>query len=257
VPEGRLDGAEIARRVTMHEGQVPLHTLRADIDYGFVEAKTAMGRIGIKVWLYKGDILPEVKEVAAEEPAGEIIEETIAQPPVVAEPAMKQTVTEVDSKTEEKAEVTPVKGKVKETEAITEKVAEPEAVVEVTSEETVKVTDKAETEKVVEVKPKKASVSRVAKAKTTKGEAKEKVEAAGVEQETAKVETKKGKKKEAKPVEEETVEIAEVKEAEAAETTELAVEEKGTVAEASVEPVVAENDEAGSVEDQGEDNVTT
>jgi len=56
---GRLGGAEIARRLTMHEGQVPLHTLRADIDYGFVEAHTVMGRIGIKVWMYHGDILPE------------------------------------------------------------------------------------------------------------------------------------------------------------------------------------------------------
>ncbi len=61
---GRLGGAEIARRLTTHEGQVPLHTLRADIDYGFVEARTAMGRIGVKVWIYKGDILPEVKEEA-------------------------------------------------------------------------------------------------------------------------------------------------------------------------------------------------
>ncbi len=67
---GRLDGAEIARRVTMHEGQVPLHTLRADIDYGFTEAHTTMGRIGIKVWLYRGDILPERKEVEEEAMAG-------------------------------------------------------------------------------------------------------------------------------------------------------------------------------------------
>lgn len=59
---GRLDGAEIARRVIMHEGRVPLHTLRADIDYGFTEAKTVMGRIGIKVWIYKGEILPEKEE---------------------------------------------------------------------------------------------------------------------------------------------------------------------------------------------------
>ena len=56
---GRLGGAEIARRQTMHQGQVPLHTLRADIDYGFTEARTTLGRIGIKVWIYKGDILPE------------------------------------------------------------------------------------------------------------------------------------------------------------------------------------------------------
>ncbi|MFH0847302.1 MAG: 30S ribosomal protein S3 [Chloroflexota bacterium] len=58
---GRLAGAEIARRQLMHEGRVPLQTLRADIDYGFTEAHTIMGRIGIKVWIYKGDILPESK----------------------------------------------------------------------------------------------------------------------------------------------------------------------------------------------------
>ncbi|MBI4267873.1 MAG: 30S ribosomal protein S3 [Chloroflexi bacterium] len=58
---GRLGGAEIARRLSMHEGQVPLHTLRADIDYGFIEARTVMGRIGVKVWIFKGEILPERK----------------------------------------------------------------------------------------------------------------------------------------------------------------------------------------------------
>jgi len=58
---GRLGGAEIARSETRHEGQMPLHTLRADIDYGFTEAHTLMGRIGVKVWIYKGDILPEVR----------------------------------------------------------------------------------------------------------------------------------------------------------------------------------------------------
>ncbi len=56
---GRLGGGEIARRQTLHQGQVPLHTLRSDIDYGFAEAHTTMGRIGVKVWIYKGDILPE------------------------------------------------------------------------------------------------------------------------------------------------------------------------------------------------------
>ena len=55
---GRLGGAEIARTEWYREGRVPLHTLRADIDYGFREARTSSGRIGVKVWLYKGDILP-------------------------------------------------------------------------------------------------------------------------------------------------------------------------------------------------------
>ena len=73
---GRLGGAEIARRQTAHEGQVPLHTLRADIDYGFTEARTTMGRIGIKVWIYKGQILPEVKPVDTEEKPEEEVAET-------------------------------------------------------------------------------------------------------------------------------------------------------------------------------------
>ena len=55
---GRLGGSEMARREGYREGRVPLHTLRADIDYGFREAKTTFGRIGVKVWIYKGDILP-------------------------------------------------------------------------------------------------------------------------------------------------------------------------------------------------------
>ncbi|MEG1710530.1 MAG: 30S ribosomal protein S3 [Clostridia bacterium] len=58
---GRLDGAEIARREQYHEGSIPLHTLRADIDYGFAEANTTFGKIGVKVWVYKGEILPKAK----------------------------------------------------------------------------------------------------------------------------------------------------------------------------------------------------
>ncbi|SJZ98537.1 30S ribosomal protein S3 [Selenihalanaerobacter shriftii] len=57
---GRLGGAEMARREGYHEGNVPLHTLRADIDYGFAEAYTTFGKIGVKVWINKGEILPEV-----------------------------------------------------------------------------------------------------------------------------------------------------------------------------------------------------
>ncbi len=58
---GRLGGAEIARTEWYREGRVPLHTLKADIDYGFAEARTTYGAIGIKVWMYHGDILPESK----------------------------------------------------------------------------------------------------------------------------------------------------------------------------------------------------
>ena len=54
---GRLGGAEIARTEQYHEGTIPLQTIRADIDYGFAEAKTTYGRIGVKVWIYKGEVL--------------------------------------------------------------------------------------------------------------------------------------------------------------------------------------------------------
>jgi len=77
---GRLNGIEIARTEWYREGRVPLHTLRADIDYGFGEAKTSYGVIGIKVWVYKGEVMPKAEAQAAlpgaapavvpEEPAG-------------------------------------------------------------------------------------------------------------------------------------------------------------------------------------------
>ncbi|MCI8349923.1 MAG: 30S ribosomal protein S3 [Oscillospiraceae bacterium] len=58
---GRLGGAEIARKEAYHEGTIPLQTIRADIDYGFAEAATTYGRIGVKVWLYKGEVLTDTK----------------------------------------------------------------------------------------------------------------------------------------------------------------------------------------------------
>lgn len=59
--KGRLGGAEIARTEQYHEGTIPLQTLRADIDYGFTEAHTTYGKIGVKVWIYRGEILPTKK----------------------------------------------------------------------------------------------------------------------------------------------------------------------------------------------------
>ena len=59
---GRLAGAEIARTETYHEGTIPLQTIRADIDYGFAEANTTYGKIGIKVWIYAGEVLQEAKK---------------------------------------------------------------------------------------------------------------------------------------------------------------------------------------------------
>jgi len=63
---GRLGGAEIARTEWYNEGKVPLHTLRADIDYGFAEANTTYGKIGVKVWIYRGEILPAKKVTQGE-----------------------------------------------------------------------------------------------------------------------------------------------------------------------------------------------
>ena len=71
---GRLNGAEIARNEWYREGRVPLHTLRADIDYGFAEALTTYGILGVKVWIFKGEVFagesPEVVEEAPKKSAG-------------------------------------------------------------------------------------------------------------------------------------------------------------------------------------------
>jgi small subunit ribosomal protein S3 len=113
---GRLGGVEIARREVSHQGQVPLHTLRADIDYGFTEAHTTLGRIGIKVWIYRGDILPEPSRTEVEEAPAESAEaeEKTAEPvapPAEAKPKEKtprrrtrKTTTAKPPLTEEKEE---------------------------------------------------------------------------------------------------------------------------------------------------------
>jgi small subunit ribosomal protein S3 len=122
---GRLGDAEIARRQTMHDGQVPLHTLRADIDYGFTEARTTLGRIGVKVWIFKGEILPEPKELAAEEAApaetvegaeaavemtGEAVEEaTPEEAPVEAEAATGAVAEEAPAKPSRRRKAAEVK----------------------------------------------------------------------------------------------------------------------------------------------------
>lgn len=98
---GRLGGADIARREKAMEGRVPLHTLRADIDYAIAEAATEFGRIGIKVWIYKGDIVPEPRQVPQEEPApADIapIEVTVtASPEAEAAPAPAEAASEPTS----------------------------------------------------------------------------------------------------------------------------------------------------------------
>ncbi len=118
---GRLGGAEIARRLNMHEGQVPLHTLRADIDYGFTEAHTTMGRVGVKVWIYKGDILPQPK--VAEEAAG-------AAPAVEPAPAVESVAeAELAAKVEEKPARAPRKRKTAATKTAEETAPQPVGVV--------------------------------------------------------------------------------------------------------------------------------
>ncbi len=73
---GRLGGAEIARSQSIHQGQMPLHKLRADIDYGFAEARTLMGCIGVKVWIYKGDIISEVRRESVTTEESEVPQNT-------------------------------------------------------------------------------------------------------------------------------------------------------------------------------------
>ncbi len=114
---GRLGDAEIARRQTMHEGQVPLHTLRADIDYGLTEARTTLGRIGVKVWIFKGEILPEPKELAMEEAPAEMAVSAVAEPAAgvtgeateAAAPEEAAAAAKAEAVTEEKAEEAPAK----------------------------------------------------------------------------------------------------------------------------------------------------
>ena len=144
---GRLGNAEIARRQTSHQGQVPLHTLRADIDYGFTEARTTLGRIGVKVWIYKGQILPEAKvveveekpeEAAIEAPAAETESkpaEAAAEAAPAAEPEAKPAevkaeaapAVEPEAKPAETAPAAEPKAKPAEVKAETAPAAEPEA----------------------------------------------------------------------------------------------------------------------------------
>jgi len=124
---GRLGGAEIARTESTREGSIPLHTLRADIDYGVAEAATTYGRIGVKVWIYKGEVLPEVKAEIKPEVKAEVRPK--AKPEIKAEPLPEVVpVIETEAKPKEKVEAKTVKAEVK-TEAAPEEIVEvqPEA----------------------------------------------------------------------------------------------------------------------------------
>jgi small subunit ribosomal protein S3 len=204
VCSGRLGGAEIARREKMGEGRVPLQTLRADIDYGLAEARTQMGRIGVKVWIYKGDILPEREEVEFEEapPPGVVLESgagtvtatpaASAEAPTAAAEAVTEPVAEV--KTEPVAEVKaePV-AEVKaepvaevETEPVAEAEAEPVAEVKA---EPVKKPRKTKAKAAVEVKADTEAETEV-KPKTRKPRAKAKTTAEAVTEAPVETETK-------------------------------------------------------------------
>ena len=199
---GRLAGAEIARVQMMHQGRVPLHTLRADIDYGCTKAKTAMGDIGIKVWVYRGDILPEVEEQAFEEPAAEgaavtapPAEEKAAKPKtrkpkaeVVAEEEAEKPEVEVSVEEETKVEKKPAKA------SATKAKAGAAATEEETKAEKKPAKAKAKTAEVIEEaeeKPKAAKIKTKVK-KEAEAEAEE-------ENKSAKPRVKKTKAKEQEP----------------------------------------------------------
>jgi small subunit ribosomal protein S3 len=103
---GRLGGSEMSRREATMDGRVPLHTIRANIDFGRAEAHTTFGRIGVKVWIYKGEILPERREEAAEE-LGLGAAET---PPSSAAGAVEDGAPPAGELVGTEAEVTPTEG---------------------------------------------------------------------------------------------------------------------------------------------------
>ena len=100
---GRLGGAEMSRKEWYREGRVPLHTLRADIDYGQAEARTTFGRIGVKVWIYKGDILPY--KTASED---KISQEAAMAVGEAGTPATRRVVSAGGGRRRPAAEATPV-----------------------------------------------------------------------------------------------------------------------------------------------------
>ena len=145
---GRLTGSEYSRRETLHQGRVPLHTLRADIDYALAEAHTTLGRTGVKVWIYKGDIIPERKMIPVETPpSAALVEEAQVEEEVKAEAKVEEEVeveAEAEAKVEEEVEVE-AEAKVEE-EVKAEAEAKVEEEVEVEAEAKVEEEVKAEEE---------------------------------------------------------------------------------------------------------------
>ena len=178
---GRLGGAEIARREVMHQGQVPLHTLRADIDYGLTEARTTLGRIGVKVWVYRGDILPETTKPEAEE-APEAAE---AAPKPPAPPRRARAA-------EEKPEAVAKEKPEPKAEAVVEEKPKPKAKAEAVVEEKPK--PKAKAEAVVEEKPKPKAKAEAVVEEKPKAKPKAAAKAAGPEKKATKTKKTGGKK---------------------------------------------------------------
>jgi len=241
---GRLGGTEIARREMRHQGQVPLHKLRADIDYGFTEACTSLGRIGVKVWIYRGDILPEVEaekvsvekiqpvdaEAAAEVPKPE--------PAVAVEPEPAEPIAESVAEPEPEPEPEPVA------------VAEPEPVAEKAEEKPKKPAKAAKAEK-AEEKPKKPA--KAAK-KAEKAEEKPKKPAkAAAKAEKAEEKPKKPAKAAAKA---EKAEEKPKKPAKAAKKAEKAEEKPKKPAKKAAKPKKAKADESAAVESEEKDATT-
>jgi small subunit ribosomal protein S3 len=191
---GRLGGVEIARRQVMHQGRVPLHTLRADIDYGVSQAHINMGRIGIKVWIYRGDVLPERPPEEFEEtapPAAEALVEEAAAP-VAAEATTPVAEKPAEVAPVEKAEVAPAeaekaakpkakkvtKAKAEAAPAEAEKAAKPKAkkVTKAKAEAAPAEAEKAAKPKAKKVTKAKAEVAEKAPAAKAKPKTKKKVE---------------------------------------------------------------------------------
>jgi small subunit ribosomal protein S3 len=188
---GRLSNSEYARQETMHQGRVPLHTLRADIDYALAEAHTTLGRIGVKVWVYKGDIIPE-----SEKPP---IESSLLMPHVAhAEPAVGAVVKdEVREKTEVGAELSApaeIKAKQKVEESAQLRPSESELKVEVIVDDGTKVPGESKAKARPKLKAKaeaKDKDKEKAKSKTVKAtKEKEKPKVRSKPKEKAKVEEK-------------------------------------------------------------------
>jgi small subunit ribosomal protein S3 len=208
---GRLAGAEIARSQMMHQGRVPLHTLRADVDYGVTEAHTTMGRIGIKVWIYRGDILPEIKsnvmdessfnindetEIVEKSEAPEVVEkEEIAKKPKAKRAEKAKAVEEVEEAEEKETEEKTVEDSEKVEKP--KKKKESKTTEEASEEKTEKPVKKEAVAKDIAEKPAKKQKEAEVAEEATKKPAKKKKEAEVVEETSEKPVKTRAKKKDA------------------------------------------------------------